>query len=54
MKHADVIPVQTQKKDKCDKTNYRPVSIFLNISKIYEKIIYNQLYEYFNDKLTFS
>ena len=40
-----------KKKDKCDKTNYQPVSIFLNISKIYEKIIYNQLYEYFNDKL---
>ena len=39
------------KKDICDKTNYRPVSILSNISKIYEKIIYNQLYEYFNDKL---
>ena len=27
------------------------VSILPNILKIYEKIIYNQLYEYFNDKL---
>ena len=41
----------TQKKDESDKTNYQPVSILPNISKIYEKIIYNQLYEYFHDKL---
>ena len=33
------------------KQNYRLVSILANISKIYEKIIYNQLYEYFHDKL---
>ena len=50
LKHADVIPVH-KKNDKSDKTNYRPVSILPNISKIYEKIIYNQLYEYFHDKL---
>ena len=37
--------------DKYDKTNYRLVSIFLDISKIYDKIIFNQVYEYFNDKL---
>ena len=40
-----------KKKDKSDKTNCRPISILPNISKIYEKIIYNQLYEYFHDKL---
>ena len=39
-----------KKKDKCDKTNFRSVSILPSISTIYEKIIYNQLYEYFNDK----
>ena len=49
LKRADVIPVH-KKKDKCDKTNYRPVSILLNISKFYEKIIYNQLYENFKNK----
>ena len=37
--------------EQCDKTNYRLVSILQNISKIYEKIIYNQLYECFIDKL---
>ena len=41
----------TQKKDESDKTNYQPVSILPNTAKIYEKIIYNQLYEYFHDKL---
>ena len=33
LKHADVIPVH-KKNEKCDKTNYRPVSILTNISKI--------------------
>ena len=37
--------------DKYDKTNYRLVSIFPDISKIYDKILFNQLYEYFNDNL---
>ena len=46
LKHADVMPVH-KKKDKSD----RPVSILPNTSKIYEKIIYNKLYEYFHDKL---
>ena len=42
---------QSKKKDKSDKANYRPVNILPRISKIYEKIIYSQLYEYFHDKL---
>ena len=42
---------QSTKNDKSDKINYRPVSILPNISKIHEKIIYNQIYEYFHDKL---
>ena len=49
LKHA-VIPVR-KKKHKSDETIYRPVSILPNISKMYDKIIYNQLYEYFHDKL---
>ena len=36
---------------KSDKTNYRPVSILPNHSKIYEKLIYNQLYYYFDEIL---
>ena len=46
LKHADVIPIN-KKNEKCNKTNYRPVSILTNISKIYEKLLYNQLSKYF-------
>ena len=51
LKHADVIPVH-KKNEKCDKTNYRPVSILTNISKMYEKLLYNQLSKYFDSLLT--
>ena len=33
------------------KRNYRPVSILSNLSDIYEKLMYNQLYEYFDNIL---
>ena len=39
------------KNSKCEKENYRPVSILSNLSKIYEKLMYNQLYEYFDNIL---
>ena len=32
--------------DPSDKANYRPVSILPLVSKVFEKIMYNQLYEY--------
>ena len=41
-----------KKKDKSDKTNYRPVNKIPNISKIHEKSIYNQLYDYFDNILS--
>ena len=47
LKHTDVIPVH-KRNEKCDKTNYRPVSIVINISKIYDKLLYNQLFKYFD------
>ena len=40
LKHVDVTQIH-KNKDKSDKTNSRPVSILPNISKIYEKLIYN-------------
>ena len=50
LKHADIVPIY-KKNSKCEKENYRPVSILSNLSKIYEKLMYNQLYEYFDNIL---
>ena len=50
LKHADVIPVH-KNNEKCDKANYIPVSILTNISKIYEKLLHNQLSKYFDSLL---
>ena len=50
LKHADISPIH-KSKGKSNKTTYRPVSIIPNISETFEKLIYNQLYEYFNDIL---
>ena len=50
LKHADIVPIY-KKNSKCEKENYRPVSILSNLSKIYEKLMYNLLYEYFNNIL---
>ena len=47
LKQADVIPV-FQKEEKHDKSNYRPVSILPVISKVYEKLMYDQMYRYFD------
>ena len=52
-KNADIIPVH-KKNEKSDKTNYRPVSILPKLSKIYEKLIYDQLYDYFDKILLLS
>ena len=38
----------SKKNDRLFKSNYRPVSILPTLSKIYEKILYKQIYEYFN------
>ena len=51
LKHADIVPIY--KKNKCEKENYGPVSILSNLSKIYEKLMYNQIYECF-DNIVFS
>ena len=50
LKHADVIPVH-KKIEKFNKANYKPVSVLANISKIYEKSLYNQLSKYFDSLL---
>ena len=50
-KLAEVVPV-FKKNDEKDKSNYRPISILSNISKIYERCIQTQLNEYFANFLS--
>ena len=51
MKNADIIPVH-KKDDKTDKENYRPVSILSSFSKVFEKIMCNNINQYMNNKLS--
>ena len=44
LKNANITPVY-KKDDPTDKVNYRPVSVLPLLSKIFEKVIYNQLRE---------
>ena len=46
MKYAEVTPIH-KKNDKTDKENYHPISILPNLSKLYERLMYNQIYPYF-------
>ena len=47
LKPVEVIPA-FKKEEKLDKSNYRPVSILPVISKIYERLMYDQMYKYFD------
>ena len=40
-----------KKKDATDKANYRPVSILPLLSKVFEKVMYIQLYDYMENFL---
>ena len=42
LEQGNISPI-FKKDDPLDKENYRPVSILLLLSKVYEKLIYNQL-----------
>ena len=48
LKIAKVVPV-FKKGDKDLLNNYRPISMLPSISKIFETVIYNQLYEYLQE-----
>ena len=43
-----ILHQSSKKDDKTDKTNYRPISILPNLSKIYERFMQNQMYPYLN------
>ena len=52
LKIAKVIPLY-KKKDKTLLENYRPVSILSSVSKVFERTMYNQIYQYFSDNKLF-
>ena len=39
---------QSMKDGWTEKSNYRPISVLSNVSKIYERCIYEQIYSYFD------
>ena len=43
--------INPKKDDKTDKDNYRPISIFPNLSKVYERLLRKQIYLYFETLL---
>ena len=45
MKKANIVPLY-KKKDKLDKDNYRSVNLLPVLSKILERVLYNQIFEY--------
>ena len=47
MKYADVTPIY-QKDNETDKTNYFPIIILPNLNKVYEGLMYNQIFLYFD------
>ena len=51
LKLAEVTPV-FKKFDCINKENYRPVSLLSHMSKVFERILYNQLNDFMKDKLS--
>ena len=48
LKEADIVPVH-KNKSKLSKENYRPISILRNISKVYERCLYDKITEFFDN-----
>lgn len=46
----NIVPVH-KKEDPIDKTNHRPISILPLLSKIFEKVMYIQIYDYIENFL---
>ena len=51
LKIANIIPIYKSKETDQFK-NYRPISLLLSISKIFEKIVYKRLYNFMKSKLS--
>ena len=48
LKTSEVTPI-LKKDSKLKCSNYRPISLLSNIDKIFERIVYNRLYKFFED-----
>ena len=48
---ADVIPI-FRKVDPSEEANYRPINLLPSLSKVYEKLVYQQLNIFFENKLS--
>ena len=51
LKLADIVPT-FKKEDQNDKANYRPISLLPLISKLYEKVLYQQIEDFANNILS--
>ena len=51
LKHADIKPIY-KKESRNEIENYWPVSILPNLSKIFQRCMYDQLKDYFNKLLS--
>ena len=49
-KVAEVRPLY-KNDGRADRSNYRPISILSNVSEIYERCLYSQLYNYFGNNI---
>ena len=52
-KKAEVRPLY-KKDGRKEKSNYRPVSILSNVSKVYERCLYDQIYDFFENKFSYQ
>ena len=46
-KKSEIRPLY-KKGGRTEKSNYRPISVLSNVSKIYERSLYDQIYSYFD------
>ena len=51
LKSADITPI-FKRDDRLDKSNYRPISILSAVCKVFEKLMYTELYMNFNTILS--
>ena len=53
-KSARVTPLYTNSAKRNDPTNYRPISVIPVVAKIFERVVYDQLYHYLTENCILS